>query len=370
MTTTVSKPKYVQLADHLRGLIRNGELQVGDRLPSYVEMHRQFGATASTAQRVCDLLEKEQLIERRSGSGVYVAKPQRRLTNSIGIMSKADFRTLPEIFFSHLAHGAQQAAARQEQRLIWLNKGLENENFHEVDGLLLSGHPTKTNQRIASLKPPYMPCVSMFIMAEGMNSVVVDDYGAAKIATRHLLELGHERIACFMLDTAHTPQIPRNRVAGYQDALQEAGIIADPRWTRRAHYPEVALPESVTRHQSFLQWSREQMQLWLDDDWRQLGCTAILAQNDHIAIGMMQILQEANIDVPKQVSVMGFDGTELCDHTTPRLTSIQLPLEQIGAKAVDLLVEQIEKGEPEETIVVLPAKLREGTSTAKRRKTL
>jgi DNA-binding LacI/PurR family transcriptional regulator len=368
MTTTAQKPRYVQLAEHLRDRINKGEWKVGERLPSYAAMYREFGAAPATVQRVCDLLEKEQLIERRSGSGVYVAQPQRCLTNNIGIVSKADFRVSPEFFFSHLAHGVQQAAARQEQRLLWLNQGLENENFHEVDGLLLTGHPSKTNQRIVKSKPPHMPCVSMFIVAEGMNSVVADDYGAGKIATRHLLELGHERIACFMLDIPHTPQIPRNRIAGYQDALQEAGIIADPRWIRRAHYPEVALPESVTRHQSFLEWGREQMQTWLKDDWHDLNCTALLAQNDHIAIGMMQVLQEANIHVPKQVSVMGFDGTELCDHTTPRLTSIQLPLEQIGAKAVELLVEQIKNAQPEETIVVLPAKLRQGASTAKRKK--
>ena len=106
------------------------------------------------------------------------------------------------------------------------------------------------------------------------------------------------------------------------------------------------------------------MQVWLQEDWRALGCTAILAQNDHMAIGVMQVLQEANLDVPGEVSVMGVDGTELCDHTTPRLSSVQLPLEQIGARAVDLLVEQIESGQPEEQIIVLPAKLRAAASTA------
>jgi len=366
MTMAIQKPRYVQLADQLREMISSGELQVGDRLPSYTEMYRQFGAAPATMQRVCDLLEQENLIERRGGSGIYVAEAKRQLTGNIGVLGKGDFRTVPGTFFAHLGQGAQQAAAHHERHLIWLY-GEWNSGIKDVDGLLLSGHPTVINQKIARLKPRHLPVVSMFIIAEGMNSVVVDDYGAAKIATRHLLELGHQRIACLTRDLTHTPQIPRNRLAGYEDALQEAGIICNPRWVRRVRFPEDELPKTITRHQSWLQWSREQMQNWLKENWRELGCTAILAQNDHVAIGIMQVLQEANIDVPGQVSVMGFDGTELCDHVTPRLTSMQLPLEQIGAKGVDLLVEQIKMGQAGEIIVVLPAKLREGASTAKRR---
>jgi len=367
MPTTVSKPRYVQLADQLREMISSGELQVGDRLPSYAEMYRQFGAAPATMQRVCDLLEQENLIERRSGSGIYVAESKRPLTGNIGILGKADFRAQPEPFFSHLSHGAQQAAARHERHLVWLY-GEWSSGIKDVDGLLLSGHPTDINQKIARLKPPHLPVVSMFIIAEGMNSVVVDDYGAAKIATRHLLELGHRCISCLTRDLTHTPQIPRNRLAGYEDALQDAGIVFDPRWVRRAQFLENKLPESVTRHQSWLQWGRQHMKKWLQEGWCDLGCTAILAQNDHMAIGIMQVLQEANIDVPGQVSVMGFDGTELCDHVTPRLSSVQLPLEQIGIKSVELLVEQIDSGQPEEQIIVLPSKLREGASTAPIRK--
>jgi len=114
--------------------------------------------------------------------------------------------------------------------------------------------------------------------------------------------------------------------------------------------------------QSHLEWGREQMQIWLKEGFRRMRCTAILAQNDHVAIGVMQILHEADIKVPGEISVLGFDGTELCDHATPRLTSMQMPLEQMGFKAVETLVDQIQKGHGEEQIVVLPARLREGDS--------
>jgi len=228
MEISTEQPKYVQLAAKLRESIRSGDLKAGDRLPSYAEMYRDFGATTATVQRVCNLLEQENLIERRSGSGIYVADTTQVLTGNIGILGKADFRTHAGAFFSHLAFGVQAAAEERGQQLVWLHKGEDCDYFGSVDGLLLSGHPAHTNQRIAQIKPAHMPCVSMFITAEGMNSVVVDDYGAAKIAVRHLLELGHQKIACLMLEGRHTPQIPSNRVAGYQDALLEAGISFDP----------------------------------------------------------------------------------------------------------------------------------------------
>jgi LacI family transcriptional regulator len=79
----------------------------------------------------------------------------------------------------------------------------------------------------------------------------------------------------------------------------------------------------------------------------------------------MQALQQVGIDVPGQVSVMGFDGTQLCELSSPRLSTIALPLEDIGKQAVELLNRQI-AGEPAlGQAVMLPCNLREGDSLAR-----
>jgi len=119
--------------------------------------------------------------------------------------------------------------------------------------------------------------------------------------------------------------------------------------------------------QPYLEWGLEHMQAWLEDDWEAAGCTAILVQNDAGAVGVMQVLQKAGIKVPEQVSVMSFDGTEICDFVSPRLSAVALPLPQIGMKAVEALNRQI-SGEPSSAeSILLPLSLRPGESVASAR---
>jgi LacI family transcriptional regulator len=109
------------------------------------------------------------------------------------------------------------------------------------------------------------------------------------------------------------------------------------------------------------------MRLWLDEGFGKLDCTAIFVQNEMAAIGVMQILQQERWKVPQDISVVGFDGTELCDYAMPRLTAMELPLEQIGAKAVEILNRQIAGVAPEIQTITLPVRLRDGGSVAQPR---
>jgi LacI family transcriptional regulator len=90
--------------------------------------------------------------------------------------------------------------------------------------------------------------------------------------------------------------------------------------------------------------------------------------NDRSAVGAMEALREAGLRIPEDVSVMGFDSTDECNLCTPRLTSMKVPLREIGACGVDLLLrlgEQMEDGDPTETEeVVLATKVEVRGSTA------
>jgi DNA-binding LacI/PurR family transcriptional regulator len=360
MTGITEKPRYVQLADDLRERIRSGELKVGDRLPSYAEMYRRYGATTATVQRVCDLLEQEQLIERRFGSGVYVAEPRKNCTGNIGFIGTASYKAPSVPFHQHLVGAMQQAVGTNQQHLLYLGTAdsWDVNACDKVDGVLLCN--VENPEPILRALPEYLPRVSVLTIVDGVTSVGVDDYRAAQLAVRHLIDLGHRRIACLM---EKLPSEGRRRYAGYRDALLEVGIEADPRWAR--------LTDSVyggktqwTTAQPYREWARRQMSAWLSEDWSETNCTAILVQNEVAAMGVMQILQKAGIRVPEEVSVIGFDGTELCDLVTPRLCAVALPLAQIGAKAIEVLNWQI-AGEPSSAqAVMLPLGLRPGESVA------
>ena len=356
MSTSTQKPKYQELADYLRERIHTGDLKVGERLPSYTELYDERGASTATVQRACDLLDQERLIERRHGSGVFVAAPPRAtMRGTIGIIGSTGFKVEDSAFNVALLRSVHQAVEVDGRQLLYL--GRETSRFirpeNQVDGVLVCG--VEETATVLQQLPPELPCVSVLTSMKGVTSVGVDEYRGAQMAVDHLMDLGHRRIACLMEKKAWEA---RRRVAGYSDALQQRGVDADPRWQR--------LVVSVDRHETlpYRDWAHEQMRAWLRDGWHETGCTAILAQNDMTALAVVQVLQAEGIKVPEQVSVMGFDGTELCDLITPRLSAVALPLTQIGAKAMEMLNRQI-AGEPSQgETILMPLSLRHGDSVA------
>jgi GntR family transcriptional regulator of arabinose operon len=358
MPVTPTKLKYVHLADQIRERIHSGELKVGDRLPSYAEMYRDYGATTATMQRVCDLLENENLIERRNSSGVYVADPTSNLTGNIGFIGSSGYNTLRSPAQVHLMEGVHRALELEQQHLLYLG-GVDSwdvEACKKVDGVLIFN--SEETPEILRKLPPHLPRVSVLTVVEGVTCVGVDDFGGAQMAVRHLFDLGHRRIACLM---EKIPSEARRRYAGFCDAFQEAGIEVDPTWVRlteNVHH----LGQQWTTEQPYREWARRQMSAWLKEGWRETGCTAILAQNDVAALGVIQVLQKEGIKVPEQVSVMGFDGTEICDLVTPHICAVALPFEQIGIKSMELLNQQIFGDKSAEQVIMLPLTLRPGES--------
>lgn len=355
LVSDVPRTKHARLTRSLRDRIARGELRPGDRLPSFSELRTRHGIAISTIEKILSTLEQEGLVERRQGSGTFVKQPQRTLTGNIGFIGSAAFRAQQSPFYVEIMRGVQDAAQRHERRVLLLgtDRDWDAAAFSTVDGLLLCGHSEQTNLKIRDAAPVGTPCISLITSGEGLSSVVSDDYGGGRIAVRELLQLGHRRIACLM--TKET-SVLRGRFAGYTDALQAAGLMIDPCWTRM---PEVSSLSKFTSQE----WAREQMRIWLYEGWQETGCTALLAQNDAVAVGAMQVLQEAGIKIPQQVSIVGFDGTELCDYTSPRLAAVRLPLEQMGAKAIELLATQTDEFCELQT-TVLPASWRAGDSIA------
>jgi DNA-binding LacI/PurR family transcriptional regulator len=339
------QPKYKKIAEQLRQEIHAGRLSTQDRLPSFTELHARFGATPTTANQVFGVLEKQGLIVREPGRGVFVAKPTLRpATGVVGVMGRSLAENDDVPYWAYLLQGMRRVAEREGVELLLLNSARPGPGWEKIDGVLVSGAPEK----VQAMLPPGMPGVSLIQPTTAMSSVVANDYAGAKLATAHLLELGHRRIGYMQPPASH--RIESRRLTGYQAALWDAGIESDPRWVHR-------LNDGWKKVRYFDDLGRVQMSQWLQGGWAELGLTAMLTHNDEMAIGVIETLQNNGIEVPRDVSVVGFDGTKAGEYFRPRLTSIEVPLQRIGERSLELLLEQIKEEKTELVGEVMPVRL-------------
>lgn len=354
ITKNGALPKYLQIYHLMEQQIRNGTLKPGDQLPSFTELRELYGAMSATAERAYARLERENLVVRRARRGVFVASRERSRVGTIGLVLHSASRqtTSSELRMQLLLDGIR-AACREHHTEILLIEDEDALRPEKTDGLLL--YCDKLEAYALGITPT-TPHVLLFQHANDLTSVTIDDFGGTKLATRHLIEQGHRRIACL---TEELLEVPGQRRAGCRAALEEAGIAINPRWLRQCKKIETGVSSP------YLVWGQQQMEAWLEDGWQELGCTAIVVQNDIAAIGVMQTLQQHGIRVPQDVSVIGFDGTDICELAFPHLTSVQVPLYQVGQEAVRALLDQINQGPQAPRNITLPVSLRSGNSVAK-----
>ena len=354
-------PRYVELVQIFREQIEQGHLTVGDRLPTFVEMRSRYGATPATVERVLSLLERDGLVERKPQNGIFVADPARVL--AVGSARRGDkdhpvigcFSPTADMggqlpYWTHLLRGCQDAAAMADVELLLLN-GLSTRGWERVDGVL--AHGGANSQYLQERAQAYgVPFVATLDPHSSMSAVVADDADGIRQAVAHLVGLGHRKIA-YLIHNENDVSVSSIRLGAYRAGLKLAGIRAQRRWVR-----------NLILDADFITRGRRGMADWLADDWVQLGCTALLVQNDRAAVGVMDLLSSQGIRVPDDVSVIGFDSTDEAEMCTPRLTSVHVPLREIGEQAVNLLLEQIRHPKTPRRHIVFPLRLDLRASTA------
>lgn len=170
-----------------------------------------------------------------------------------------------------------------------------------------------------------------------ISSVVVDNYEGSLAATRHLIRLGHRRIA--ILTGLDTPEC-RERVRGYRDALAEAAIAFDPALLVQGDYLEASGALAMERLLALPERP-----------------TAVFATSDLMAIGALQTLRRSGLNVPAQMSLVGFDDIEPARWVSPSLTTVRQPLRQMGEIGARKLLKILSGEEPEVTRIVLRCEL-------------
>ena len=239
---------------------------------------------------------------------------------------------LPDItnpFYAALVSGIQQIALANDHTMLLCTTGgdaTQEEEYlsllraKQVDGALVDGLVLPPD-RIARFVEDGFPivCLDRDVNSQSVPLVQVDNKRGARMATEHLLELGHTRIA----HVAGAPElgISGERVAGYRAALKAARVPSDATLVATGRFTEGGGYEAT---RSLLDSGAD--------------FTAVFAANDLSAIGTINALVESGRRVPEDVSVIGFDDLRLSAYTTPPLTTIRQPAVEIAQQATEILL--------------------------------
>ena len=238
-------------------------------------------------------------------------------------------------YFSGIVSGAAEALHEQDLRLVLSPTGHEHDRevtlldrlFHGVTDGALIVLPEESSDELAQLLAQgyrFVVVDPLKPLAADIPSVSAAHASGADQAMQHLLELGHRRIAAITGPNGWLATEERRR--GYHAALAAAGILPDPALELESNFEVLG-----GRHAA-------NTLLDLPDP-----PTAIFAFNDNLAIGVLQAARARGVQVPGDLSVVGFDDVEHATIVTPALTTIRQPLAEMGRTAVNLLMRLLER---------------------------
>lgn len=360
----MKQPKYVQIAQELTRQIQQGKLQVGQPLPSYLELKSHYQVSQSTVDNAYHLLEADGLINRKVGSGIYVSEPPAKsATGFVGVVDGSYEFTRNVQYFAELISGVREQGRNAGKCIVMIDDPAAFDRWDELDGLVLceAWHYNflhDTEHSILRLIPDSCPCVNTIFTLPSISNVVADDSAGMQLLIEHLIGLGHQRIGYLgrmhQEPMAHHPLV-RQRFNAYKGALKKHQL---------EYQPELVFSPTVEFYRDYQTYGYDGMKYWLQNGWAALGCTALLAQNDLTAMGMIDALKEAGLDVPGDVSVAGFDDSEVFRIAQYQLTTVHVPLREMGAAAMKVLFQQMQNPACAIQTITLPVQLVEGRTTA------
>jgi LacI family transcriptional regulator len=271
--------------------------------------------------------------------------------------------TLPlvaDAYFGPMLSGAAEALYERDMRIVLAPTLHEHDREVSLLERLMRGTtdgailmlPEESIEELRMLQRQGFPFVVVDPREpppEGVACVAAMHASGAKVATEHLLALGHRRIGAI----AGTPgwYATEERVLGFRAALAAAGILLDP---QLVVYSDWRMPRGIE--------AAEQLLALPDPP------TAIFGFNDNVAIGALHAARKRGLSVPDDLSVVGFDDTELAVIVTPQLTSVRQPLAEMGRMGVSLLIRILEGQRVDALRVELATKLvvRESTGPLRR----
>lgn len=350
---------HKRIVDYLRRRITTGVAKSGERLPSFEQLHRQFGVARNTIGKAIDVLEADGLVDRRYRSGVFVRVDPGKRTRQIAVTGVTRSLRFESDYWNKLITGLHDSAAECGAQLSFFEE-TTSIPWTEFEGLLAFSPATRL---AAQLRPPHFPIVAVCEHFPEAPSVTLNEYAGGLEAAQHLIDLGHSRIGFLgWVGTATANQ----RIAGYHTALYDSTYCYEPSLVRQLHHVRSVTPIQV-RYLGMPSLGYDNMATWFESGFESLGCTALIVQNDFTAFGVIEYLQERGISVPEDISVVGFDNEPACESSDPPLTSVSGDMSDVVRQAMINLINQMDCDRVPNSITMLPVSVtvRASTTTCK-----
>lgn len=334
--TENGKPKYFTLMEELKEKIISGRIQPGEKLPSENQFTVQYSLSRHTVRKALSLLEQEGYIEACHGKGTFCSEKMRHMKKSRNIAVVTTY--ISDYIFPRLIQGMDNVLSEQGYSIILKNTGnsrqkeakcLEELLQKDIDGLIIE--PSKSQlscrhpglyENLEKYQIPYIFIQGIYTEMKDKPHILMDDARGGYLVTKYLLEQGHRRITGFF-KADDIQGIQRHK--GYVRALQEAGIPYDPDlvvWFHtedRRSKPSMMVKEMVKTG---------------------LLPHGIVCYNDQIAVQVIESLEDCGLQVPKDISVTGYDNSLYAQRGTG-ITTIAHPQERLGEMAAELILEKI-----------------------------
>ncbi|MFF0269839.1 LacI family DNA-binding transcriptional regulator [Kribbella sp. NPDC004536] len=335
--------------------------------PSIGDVARLAGVSAQTVSRVSTGADpvrpetKERVLEAMRQLGYapnHAARALRRGNfRSIGLMAPkiirtGESKTIEAVIDASRREGYSVSLVDVEtpssSDVSDVSDAVQQLNHQAIDGLIIIRAATATPTSLA-LRPTLPVAVSDSRFIGHHPSIGADQIGGSRAAVQHLLDLGHKTVHHIAGPDGSGPA--EIRVTAWRQALEEAGrtvpAIVRGDWSADSGYE---LGKALAKRRDL---------------------TAVFAANDEMACGLIHALHEAGREVPRDVSVVGFDDIDLVEHFWPPLTTVRQPFQQIGTELVELILRQLRQGAPLVDLhgtVTAPLIVRESTAAPRKRR--
>jgi DNA-binding LacI/PurR family transcriptional regulator len=349
------------LKNHLLEQMKEQHIPLGGRLPSETTLMRKFSLSRSTVRQVLSELSIEGHIERQQGRGTFRiggAQPAvRRSHRSMLVGVWFNWPSGP--LFAPIAEGIREELRNWGYHAVFEVGGLEaGAEYRGIESLVCKGldgfivSPSTNHEDehgpLIQLIRQHLPLVLVDRQLPGFETDLVATHGelGAEQVVSHLIQLGHRRIGYVGIAGLSTLE---DRLQGYRRVMHDHGLAIEESWVR--HHREVA-------HDCGRREIRELLALPASH-----RPTAVFGATDVLAETIAIVAREMGFEIPRELSVAGFDDVNIDPEHPAWLTTYAQPKHHIGQQAARLLMNRLQQPSSRTTVILLEGKLVERAST-------